>query len=129
MPSSNLCRLLLTRALPLTCLLLVQRRLRVHLSALAGATRSRTLGRAVDPYGDTHQNIKAHGTRHSQPLKKLLNMFRAVYGTRVRMEDKRHGVYSPGVQPDLTHWKGAKDGSRHHLYELKVRVAVLERRR
>ena len=100
--------------------ILVQRRLRAPLSVLDGQTRSRTLNKNVDMYGDMHQNLKAHGTRHNQPLKKLLNMFRAVYGRSVRMEDKTHGVYSPGVQPDLTHFKGAKDGTHHILYELKV---------
>ena len=29
-------------------------------------------------------------------------------------------VYSPGVQPDLTHLKGSKCGTKHVLYELKV---------
>ena len=75
---------------------------------------------AEERAGGMHQNLKAHGTRHNQPLKKLLNMFRAVYGRSVRMEDKTHGVYSPGVQPDLTYFKGAKDGTHHVLYELKI---------
>ena len=42
------------------------------------------------------------------------------YGTAVRSEDKCHGVYCPGVQPDLTHFRGDKDGTHHAIYELKV---------
>ena len=36
------------------------------------------------------------------------------------MEDRYHSGYSPTVRPDLTHLKGAPDGTHHSLYELKV---------
>ena len=98
----------------------VQRRLRAPIAALAGATRSRVLNRDVDKYGDAHQNVHAHGARHNKPLQKFLQCFRAVFGHAVRMEDRYHSGYSPTVRPDLTHLKGAPDGTHHSLYELKV---------
>ena len=90
----------------------VQRRLRAPIAALAGATRSRVLNRDVDKYGDAHQNVpRAHGARHNKPLQKFLQCFRAVFGHAVRMEDRYHSGYSPTVRPDLTHLKGAPDGT------------------
>jgi hypothetical protein len=99
----------------------VQRRLRAPLAVLGGERHSRVLGRAVDPLGDALQNLHAHGTRHNKPLKRWLAAFRAVFGTACVMEDRRHHVYSPDVQPDLTHRNGAPDGTHHALYEQKVK--------
>lgn len=53
-------------------------------------------------------------------MQKFLQCFRAVFGHAVRMEDRYHSGYSPTVRPDLTHLKGAPDGTHHSLYELKV---------
>ena len=33
-------------------------------------------------------------------------------------------VYSPGVRPDATHFRGARDGSHHRLVELKVTTPI-----
>ena len=100
--------------------IIIQRRLRAPIARLAGASHSRVLNRSIDPHGDALQNIHSHGTRHNKPLKKWLGAFRAVVASAVQMEDKYHGVYCPNVQPDLTHKRGAPDGTHHALYELKV---------
>ena len=91
--------------------LCVQRRLRAPIAALGGGRWSQQLGRHVDAYGDTLQNLHAHGARHSRPLRKIVNMMRAVHGNSVRMEDSHHHIYSPGVRPDAAHLHGARDGA------------------
>jgi len=98
----------------------VQRRLRAPIAALGGAGYSPTLQRRVDTFGDALQNLHAHGARHAQPLKKWHNAFRAVWAGQALSEDARHGIYCPGVRPDLTVKNGSRDGTHHHIYEQKV---------
>ena len=40
------------------------------------------------------------------------------------MEGSHHHVYSPGVRPDATHLRGARDGTHHRLVELKVTTPI-----
>ena len=57
-----------------------------------------------------------------QPRLLVLNKADAV--DPARMEDLRHHIYSPDVQPDLTHHHGAPDGTHHALYGQKVKSTL-----
>ena len=95
----------------------MQRRLRAPLTSLAGVTRSRTYGKLVDAYGDVYQNDGVHSSRHALVLKKWHRAIRAAYGgTGVVMEDTRHGVYCPSVQPDITRKHGCV-GTPYVIYD------------